>query len=209
MWLKRALKPPVAVGCNAHLILPITGETEGVAMRYSILLIAACLASGVLTCANPSQDTIELARLDIGMVEGMYTTDDAGTLVDGILSIDTDSSLGSPVVRIDADRTIRARLGAVGDIDIEDAKLIYEASLRSENLQGQAYLEMLCWFSDKGQYFSRGLDNTVSGTTDWAVHSTPFFLKAGEDPDSVFLNVVVDGVGTVWFARPRLVRMPL
>jgi hypothetical protein len=208
-WGKRALERPVAVGCNAPLILPITGKTEGVAMRSLILSIAACLATGVLTCTNQSQNTTELARLDIGAVDGMYTTDEAGTLVDGILHIGTDSSLGSPVVRIDADRTIRARLGAVGDIDVENAKLIYEAALRCENVQGQAYIEMLCWFSDKGEYFSRGLDNTVSGTTEWAVHRTPFFLKSGENPDSVKLNVVIDGSGTVWVSDVKLLRTEL
>jgi hypothetical protein len=39
------------------------------------------------------------------------------------------------------------RLFEVGDIDIENARLIYQARIRTEGVEGQVYLEMGCLFS--------------------------------------------------------------
>jgi hypothetical protein len=69
---------------------------------------------------------------------------------------------------------------------------------KTEGLKGRAYLEMWCRFPGRGEFFSRGLNNVVSGTTDWIDCQTPFFLKEGEQPDLVRLNVVVEGPGKIW-----------
>jgi hypothetical protein len=60
---------------------------------------------------------------------------------------------------------------------------IYEAKIKSESLNGQAYLEMWCVFKDKGEFFSRGFDSAISGTTGWQTIKTVFNLKKGEMPD--------------------------
>ncbi|MFQ5993117.1 MAG: hypothetical protein ACE5NA_11835 [Nitrospiraceae bacterium] len=101
------------------------------------------------------------------------------------------------------------RLFEVGDLDIENARLIYRAKLRTEGLDGQVYLEMWCHFPGKGEFFSRGLQKPLSGTTEWTSVETPFFLKKGENPDNIRLNVVISGPGTAWIDDIRLVKGPL
>ena len=64
-------------------------------------------------------------------------------------------------------------------------------------------------FGDKGEFFSRGLQSPLSGTTDWSTGETPFFLKKGENPDNVKLNLVIDGKGTVWIDDIHLFKGPL
>lgn len=177
-------------------------------MRPFVLLATAVAFAVLSGCSSAVDDRTELTAITLESLDGIYIIDDTDSSENTVSLVSAGADIG-PSLRIDARRPLRLRIGAIGDIDVENARLVYEASLRSEALQGQAYLEMWCWFSNRGEYFSRGLDNPVSGTSDWAAHSTPFFLKAGENPDSVFLNVVVDGVGTVWVAGPRLVRMPL
>jgi hypothetical protein len=76
-------------------------------------------------------------------------------------------------------------------------------------MDGQAYLEMMCHFPGKGEFFSRGLMNPLTGTTDWMTIETPFLLKMGENPDNVKLNLVVNGTGTVWIDDIRLLKGPL
>jgi tetratricopeptide (TPR) repeat protein len=49
-----------------------------------------------------------------------------------------------------------------------------------------------------GEAFSRGLDQTISGSNDWVSCQIPFFLKKGERPDLVRLNVVIEGEGEVY-----------
>ena len=61
----------------------------------------------------------------------------------------------------------------------------------------------------RGEYFSRDLGSPLTGTVDWSAEETPFFLKKGENPDNIKLNLVVEGKGTVWIDDIRLLRAPL
>jgi hypothetical protein len=57
-----------------------------------------------------------------------------------------------------------------------------------------------------GEFFSRGLTTPLTGTTDWTTEETPFFLKKGERPDYIKLNVVIDGTGKVFVDDISLLR---
>jgi hypothetical protein len=98
---------------------------------------------------------------------------------------------GTGSLRIVTDGATTVRLYEVGDIDVEDARLVYRAQLRTDSMEGQVYLEMWCRFPGMGEYFSRALDTPLSGTTEWTQQETPFFLEAGQNPDHVALNVVI------------------
>jgi hypothetical protein len=81
-------------------------------------------------------------------------------------------------------------------------------------VQGRVYLEMLCRFPGKGEAFSRGLFQTVSGTTDWADFEIPFFLDKGHRPDLIKLNLVFEGKGPgpfghLWIKDVEVRRAPL
>jgi hypothetical protein len=87
-------------------------------------------------------------------------------------------------------------LGEVSGLNIENAKLIYKAKVRTD-LQGSAHLEM--WVSvGGGHYFSKGLNDQVKDKSDWKTVQTPFIFQKGQKPDKVTLNVVINGIGTVW-----------
>ena len=74
---------------------------------------------------------------------------------------------------------------------------------------GTAYLEMWCVFPGSGEYFSRALQNPLSGTIDWTTMETPFFLQKGQKPELIKLNVVINGKGTVWVDDITLTKGPL
>lgn len=95
-------------------------------------------------------------------------------------------------------------LGEFSDIEIENAVLEYHAKIKSQ-LKGEVYLEM--WVTaKKGQFFSRGLDSKISGNSDWKTIQTPFIFKKGESPDKVTLNVVINGIGTIWIDDVKLLK---
>jgi hypothetical protein len=89
------------------------------------------------------------------------------------------------------------RLFEVPNPNLEDCTVLYRAKLSTVKLEGRAYLEMWCRFPGLGEAFSRGLDQTVSGSNDAVSCQIPFFLKKGERPDLIRLNVVIEGEGTV------------
>jgi hypothetical protein len=108
------------------------------------------------------------------------------------------SSDGKGSIKIVAPAPVSVQLYIIDDVKVEDTQVIYEAKIKSEGLNGQAYLEMWCIFKNKGEFFSRGFDSVISGTTDWKTIRTVFNLQKGEMPDQIKLNVVVNGVGTIW-----------
>jgi hypothetical protein len=145
---------------------------------------------------------MELKRFPINSIEGIITQ--SGVRFDREVSSDGNGSL-----KITATELTTIRLFEVGDIAIENARLIYQAKVRSEGVEGQVYLEMWVHISGRGEFFSRGLQTPLTGTTNWTTEETPFFLKKGEKPNYVKLNLVINGKGTAWIDDIRLLKGPL
>jgi len=145
---------------------------------------------------------MELQHYPIKSLEGVITKTDI--VIDKEITSDGNGSL-----RIMANQPTTIRLYETGDIDVENARLTYQAKVRTRDLQGKVYLEMWCQFTGKGEFFSRDLSSPLSGTTDWSTEETQFFLKHGENPDNIKINLVIDGRGTVWIDDVRLFRGPL
>jgi hypothetical protein len=141
----------------------------------------------------------ELEAFALDDLQGLITQ--SGVSIDKAISSDGNGSL-----RIDATEPTTIHLFETGDIDVENTLLIYQATVRTENVQGQVYLEMWCHFPGKGEFFSKGLVTPLAGTTNWTNLETPFLLKKGENPDNIRLNLVIAGKGTVWIDDIRLLK---
>ena len=178
-------------------------------MKYlhmgAVLLLVAAVACG------PAQEIpgpqmmpvpVELKRFFLDDLSGVDAS--VGVSLDPAVSSDGHGSL-----RVDAAEAMVVPLFVVADLSLENGMLIYQASLQSADLKGQAYLEMWVRFPGKGEFFSRGLDRALTGTMTWTTLQTPFFLRAGEKPDLIRLNLVVTGTGKVWIDDIRLLRQPL
>ena len=87
--------------------------------------------------------------------------------------------------------------------------MTYRAELKTEGLQGRACLEMWCRLPDRGEFFSKGYQQAVSGTVNWARYEIPFYLRRSQKSDLIKLNVVVEGQGTVWVRDVELLKTPL
>ena len=133
--------------------------------------------------------------------------DDASTIG---TTIQTDTRLkaeGNGSIKITAQWPTTICLGEVTGLDVENAKLLYRAKVKSD-LDGSAFLEMWAHVGG-GQYFSRGMNDVVTEKTDWKVIQTLFFFQKGQRPDKVTLNLVINGKGTVWIDDIVLGKEPL
>jgi hypothetical protein len=174
----------------------ILGISIAVTVPFLLFLGAKVRSAQHISVVN------ELRSFPLDDMEGLITQTDVQ--IDKQISSDGNGSL-----RIEATKPVTIRLFETGDIDIENARLIYQARLRTQDVEGTVYLEMLCHFLSKGDFFSRGLMTPLSGSTDWTTQETPFFLKSGENPDNIRLNLVIDGRGTAWIDDIRLLKGPL
>lgn len=111
--------------------------------------------------------------------------------------------------RIDATGQQTIRLFEVENPGVEQCLLTYRAELKAEALKGRAFLEMWCRLPGRGEFFSKGYQQAVSGTVNWARYEIPFYLKRGQKPDLIKLNLAVEGTGTVWLRNIELLKTPL
>ena len=157
--------------------------------KFSIISIPVLLLL-FISCSIQTKPT-ELKHFPIDDLTGMVAQ--SGIQFDKAVSSDDNGS-----IKIEAAGPVAIPLFSIDDLRTDDTQLIYEAKIKSESLSGQAYLEMWCVFKDKGEYYSRGFDSAIAGTTEWQTIKTVFLLRKNEMPDQIKLNVVVNGVGTVW-----------
>jgi hypothetical protein len=184
--------------------------------RYFVVLVIAAMLLAAMGCSKTEQEQTaqKSAPEDVTTLK-IYPLDSTAGLItrssDEItVKIDPDvSSDGNGSLMIEASDSAHVRLFDVGDLDVENARLTYRARIRTEGVEGRVYLEMLCHFPGMGDFFSRGLPAALSGTNNWVTVETPFFLKAGENPDDVKLSIVFDGTGTAWIDDIQLIQGPV
>lgn len=131
-----------------------------------------------------------------------FSTSD-GTITQGLITQQDDGW------RIECSEQQTIHLFEVPEPGIDQCLLTYQAELKSQDVQGRAYLEMWCRLPGRGEFFSKGFNNAVKGTNNWASYEIPFYLKRGQKPDLVKLNLAVEGSGTVWIRNVRLLQTPL
>jgi len=158
--------------------------------------------------------TLTIATI-LALVSGLAIADELKKL-----SLDDASAIGTTIqtdsnVKIEGKGSIKIMtkqpttvcLGEVTDLDIENAKLVYKAKVKSE-LNGVAFLEMWAHVGG-GQYFSKGMNDPIKNKSDWKSIQTLFMFQEGQKPDKVTLNIVINGTGTVWVDEVVLSKKPL
>ena len=158
----------------------------------------ALVVFAILTLVASLTHAEDLKKLNLDEASAIGTTIQTDTQV---------KAEGKSSIRITTQWPTTICLGEVTGLDIEGAKLVYRAKVKSD-LEGTAFLEMWAHVGG-GQYFSRGMNNVVQQKTDWKIIQTPFLFQKGQKPDKVTLNVVINGKGTVWIDDIVLSKEPL
>src|SRR5438105_3559208 len=127
-----------------------------VPMKKRSLALVVSLALSACTSSHPAPASpVELKHFSLDILEGVRAT--TGVSFDPQIS-----SNGKGSLRIDASQPLTVPLFEVSDLSIENAALIYQASLKSPKLVGTSYLELAFWFPATGEFFSRGLDRPIT-----------------------------------------------
>ena len=179
------------------IYLSATGVSGDTGLKAGIICLSIIAALLIAGCSGDSAPVLEVRHFPVDDLVGILASENVE--FDQVKSTDGRGSL-----RISVDEPAVIRLFEVDDLDVDDVMLIYQAHLRTRDVEGQVYLEMWCQFADQGEYFSRGLQSPLTGSVDWTTASTPFLLKKGQRPERVKLNLVIDGSGTVWIDDIRL-----
>jgi hypothetical protein len=166
-----------------------------------VKLLIMLVASGLFVAsADRPANAQELRRLslDDATAIGLKLRSDTAVKVEGAASL-----------RVETPWPTSVCLGEVSGVDVEAAQLLFRARVRTAlEGEGQAFLEMWVHVAG-GQYFSRGMNDTVKGKSEWKAIQTPFNFQKGQKPEKVVLNLIVNGKGTVWVDDVVLSKAPL
>lgn len=165
------------------------------------ITILLLLLMTIVACNERQSPTVELKHFPLDGLDGLLAQ--SGVTLDSEISAE-----GSASLRIDTDQPVTIPLYQIEDVSVDDAILMYQARVKTHNMHGDVYLEMWCGFNGKGEFFSRDLETPLSGTTNWSIESTPFYLQKGQKPDYIKLNLVVNGRGQAWIDDIRLFMKP-
>jgi hypothetical protein len=92
---------------------------------------------------------------------------------------------------------------------VADTTVTYSAEVKSQDLDGAAYLEMWLHFPGATKaVVARSLLRPVKGTQSWTKLETSFALSKGQVPDRATLLIAINGRGTVWVKDVDLQRNP-
>jgi hypothetical protein len=92
----------------------------------------------------------------------------------------------------------------------EACRVLYRAKIKAQDLPAPAFLELWVRVPEKGQFFSRGLDQQVVGSIDWTSVEIPFFFQKGQRADLAKLNVSFGAAGgSLWIKDVELLTAPL
>ncbi len=143
-------------------------------------------------------------------------TDTAQIITQSGVEIDRSNETGgSGLLLIDAGEPMTVELFELDEQDFGSRRLTYRAQIRSQDLtatedsRGISYLELLAKFPDGEELVSRGPRVPVSGTQDWTAAKAVLYLDKEGAPESVKLNLVVEGRGKVWIDDIKLEAIPL
>ena len=171
--------------------------------KHFMLALGTVVILIMTAFTGKASEITKLKHFPIDSMAGIITG--SGVTLDKVISSDGHGSLR---VNAKQGRTV-VRLFEINDISVENARLVYQARVRTQNVEGWVYLEMWCGFTGQGESYSRNLDSMMSGTNNWSTVMALFFLKKGEKPDYIKLNLVVEGKGTAWIDDVRLFKAPL
>ena len=144
----------------------------------------------------------ELARLD-----WKTTAPLAGTIVDDVESKDAVLALGN-----DSGAPATLTFARIESPGVTASNYALRGSLRYQEVEGDAYLEMWNLFADGSRYFSRTLAEAgplakITGSSDWREFALPFSLLDSPDrPSLLILSLVLPGKGEVVLGPLRLVQ---
>jgi hypothetical protein len=169
---------------------------EDVTMGWKQVVALGSLAGLIVACsgtaAAPPEPIRTFGPSDTPITASGISADDGGWRIDR-------TGTGSvPLFEVPAQR-------------LESTMLTYRAHMKASDVAGKAYLEMWVRVPGRGEFFSRGLAQPLSGTSGWASYEIPFFLnEKGATADLVKLNVAFEGGGgTVWIKDVELLKASL
>lgn len=137
----------------------------------------------------------------------------SGLIAPERLGLKLESELKDSAVRVETGWPVTVNLTTVdaSKMHLDQTTITFSADLKGgADFTGNAVLEM--WLHVPGgmggNFHRQNIDRPLHGKSPWSRYQTSFTLTQGQVPDKIYLNLVLNGKGTVWFRNVQLTHSP-
>lgn len=93
--------------------------------------------------------------------------------------------------------------------NVQQCKITFRFQISTSDMKASVYPEMWCRVIGAGEFFSKGLNQKLSGNNLNKTIEIPFFLKKGQMADLLKLNLVFEGAGQVSLRGIEILSTPM
>lgn len=112
-------------------------------------------------------------------------------------------------LEVTSDQAATVHLFEVPVTGLEQCAIAWRFRISTTRLASRVYAEMWCRIPGMGEFFSRALNQKLHGENDSVTVELPFYLKKGQRPDLLKLNIVFEGPGSVRLEEMEILATPL
>jgi hypothetical protein len=169
-----------------------------------------CLATAVATAACATSGEV------VAEIEWNEIAPDGGCSAARVIAGEGEAPERILVVESEGPEGVECTLLEIGKPGVSKTAYALVGRVRSEEVEGEGYLEMLSHFSGRGPFFSRGVESGgpaghLEGSQQWRTFVLPFRIvkrPETERPEKIELGVELPGRGRVLLGPLRLVEYP-
>ena len=92
---------------------------------------------------------------------------------------------------------------------LEQCAIAWRFRISTSRLASRVYAEMWCRIAGMGEFFARAVNQKLHGDNDSVTVELPFYLKKGQQPELLKLNMVFEGPGSVTLQDLEILATPL
>lgn len=92
---------------------------------------------------------------------------------------------------------------------LEQCAIAWRFRISTSHLASHVYAEMWCRIAGMGEFYSRALNQKLHGDNDSVSVELPFYLKKGQQPELLKLNLVFEGPGSATLRDLEILATPL
>jgi hypothetical protein len=155
------------------------------------------LSSTLSRCLLAS--VIVAAPLTAGDLLGTFSCHDLSQ-AKTLISVDkTVTADGNGSIKVEAAQNALVTVADQKDLSVaKDNTLWCTIKVKCAGVKQRAYLEMWCEVAEGKRAFSKGLDQTLHGDSEWTEIHLPMMVNGDFTVSRALVNVVIEGPGTVW-----------
>ncbi len=170
-------------------------------MNHRYLIVSLCVLTLFGACSKSEKNNV-IREYPLNNQD--YVIVSENVFFDKDISSDNHGSL-----RIEAEKPTIIPIIKVTDLKIDNTRLIFSAKIRTQQIIGQVYLEMICNLPEQNSLSATAQATLLSGSSDWKEQAASIDLQKNQVPDSLILNLVINGRGLVWIDDIKLSSAPL